>query len=225
MPKILKEADNFSSFTWKDLPLEALLFIHEHYFSKEMTAEEYITAYFGNKVSGIKHEADRLFEEAKQSALEQGNFPDELLEVWTKKIIPKDAEEKSSSSFSNAHSKPVVRDKSEAKRANLSQQIQQKEDQMDEVSHLNHRFEERTDEFLGATRSCFGQVEELLSQSAYYNPQKASHDQSMLTDVRQHLETLSHQQMDLLESNSRKLRVKTEDEIDQLYQERNKLVW
>lgn len=148
MPKILKEVDNFSSFTWKDLPPEALLFIHEHYFSKEMTAEEYMAAYFGNKVSGIKHEADRLFEEAKQEALERGDFPDELLEVWTKKIIPKDAEEKSSPNFSKVHSKPLVRDKSEVKRANLSQQIQQKEDQMDEVSHLNHRFEERTDEFL-----------------------------------------------------------------------------
>lgn len=225
MPKILKEANNFSSFTWKDLPPEALLFIHEHYFSKEMTAEEYMAAYFGNKVSGIKHEADRLFEEAKQDALERGNFPDELLEVWTKKIIPKDAEEKSSSSFSKVHSKPVVRDHSEVKRANLTQQIQQKEDQMDEVSHLNRKFEEETDEFLSATRSCLSQAEELLSQSAYYNPQKSLHDQSVLMDVRQHLETISHQQMDLLESNSRKFRVKTEDEIDQLYQERNKLVW
>lgn len=225
MPKILKEADNFSSFTWKDLPPEALLFIHEHYFSKEMTAEDYMAAYFGNKVSGIKHEADHLFEEAKQSALERGDFPDELLEVWTKKIIPKDTEEKSPSIFSNTHSKPIVRDKSKVKRANLSQQIQQKEDQMDEVSHLNRRFEEGTDEFLSSSRSCLSQAEELLSQSAYYNPQKASYDQSVLMDVQQHLETLSHQQMDLLESNSRKLRVKTKAEIDQLYQERNKLVW
>ncbi|KST91119.1 hypothetical protein KF134_1825 [Lactococcus lactis subsp. lactis] len=225
MPKILKEADNFSSFTWKDLPPEALLFIHEHYFSKEMTAEGYMAAYFGNKVSGIKHEADRLFEEAKQDALERGDFPDELLEVWTKKIIPKDTEEKSSSSFSKANSKPVFRDKSEVKRANLTQQIQQKEDQMDEVSHLNRQFGERIDEFLSASRSYFGQAEELLSQSAYYNPQKASHDQLVLMDVQQHLDSLSHQQMDLLELNSRKLRFKTEDEIDQLYQERNKLVW
>ncbi len=115
--------------------------------------------------------------------------------------------EKSSSSFSNAHSKPWVRDKSEAKLVTLSQQIQQKKDQMDEVSHLNHRFEERTDELLDANRSCFGQAEELLSQTAYYNPQKASHNHSVLIDVRQHLETISHQQMDLL------------------CQEKNKLVW
>ncbi|MCT0016385.1 hypothetical protein EFE32_05845 [Lactococcus lactis subsp. lactis] len=56
MPKILKEADNFSSFTWKDFSKETLAFIHQEYLSKEMTLDEYIEAYYGNKISGIKHE-------------------------------------------------------------------------------------------------------------------------------------------------------------------------
>ena len=40
MPKIVREDDNFSSFIWKDLPLEALAFVHENYFSDEMTVDE-----------------------------------------------------------------------------------------------------------------------------------------------------------------------------------------
>ncbi|WFB96753.1 hypothetical protein PDI73_04240 [Lactococcus lactis] len=41
MPKILKEADNFSSFTWKDLPQEALAFIYKEYFNEQMSLDKY----------------------------------------------------------------------------------------------------------------------------------------------------------------------------------------
>lgn len=225
MPKILKEADNFSSFTWKDLPQEALAFIYKEYFNEQMSLDEYVAAYYGNKISGIKHEADKLFEEAKEKSLDRGDFPEELVDVWTKKIIPKDSDNASESNIIKVRTKPVSRDKNEAKRTSMTRQIQQKEDQQDELSHLNRRFEERSDEFLSATRSCFAMADELLSQVARHDSQTSSYDQSVLLEVQQNLQSISNRQLETLESNCRGIRVSTEAEIEQLYQERNKLAW
>ncbi|MGX7049151.1 hypothetical protein RU86_GL000377 [Lactococcus piscium] len=68
MPKIVREDDNFSSFIWKDLSREALTFVHTHYFSDEMTVDDYIKTYYSNKIRYFKEEADRLFEEAKETS-------------------------------------------------------------------------------------------------------------------------------------------------------------
>lgn len=79
---------------------------------------------------------------------------------YTQKIISKDIEEKSSSSFSNAHSKTVVRDERKAKSNEpIYQQIQQKEDQIDKVSHINNCCEEVSDKLLSSARFCFCQTE------------------------------------------------------------------
>ncbi len=123
MPKILKEADNFSSFTWKDLPQETLAFIYKEYFNEQMSLDEYVAAYYGNKVSGIKHEADKLFEETKQKSLERGDFPEELVDVWTKKIIPKDADDTAASNLLKVRTKPVSKDKNEAERTSMTHKL------------------------------------------------------------------------------------------------------
>ncbi|WP_251713394.1 hypothetical protein [Lactococcus ileimucosae] len=129
MPKIVKEADNFSSFIWNDLPHEALVFVHEQFFSNKMSLEDYVNTYFQNKVPNFKHEADRLFEEGKQKCIEKGTFPQILNNVWTRKVI-KESEHSFETKKNSTFQSTGTKDKNSVERKRYSQKIQQAENEL-----------------------------------------------------------------------------------------------
>src|SRR5574337_1620023 len=147
MPKIVREDDDFSSFIWKDLSRDALAFVDAHYFSDEMTVDDYIKTYYSNKIRYFKEEADRLFEEAKETCLVAGTFPEALNDVWTRQVIKKSdspSENKVKSLFSQTNSI----DKNAVERSNLTQKMKQIENELDDLAGLSRNFEENNLEFI-----------------------------------------------------------------------------
>lgn len=225
MPKILKEADNFSSFTWKDFSKETLAFIHQEYLSNEMTLDEYIEAYYGNKISGIKHEADRLFEEGKKKALERGDFPEELLEVWTKKIIPKDSDEKDSTTKVSVRVNSRNKDKNANKREDLRQSIMSNEADLDELRDLDRRFEESNAQFLAESSRYFEELEETFHQRGSNTSNQLIIQKSIVEDTYNQIRSVTSLQEETFQESSRVARISMENKIEALHQERNALAW
>lgn len=224
MPKIVKESDNFTSFVWKDLSREALTFIHQHYFSQEMTVDEYIETYFANKIPNFKHEADRLFEEGKEKCLAEGTFPESLNEVWTRKVIKKSEEEENNKKKVSSHSmKP--KDKSAVQRYNYSQKIQQTENELDDFSKASRDLEESNAEFMGQINALLSQSDELTGQTARYDKIQAYQEQSIFLELQQSLFSHTNQEIESIEENGRKVKLGKEERLEKLYQERNRLEW
>lgn len=222
MPKILTEEDNFSSFTWKDLPQEALAFIHQRYFTKEMSLEEYIATYFSNTVRGFKNEADRLFEEAKQECLAEGTFPEELQEIQTKIIIKAEViKEKQKTSLTRSRPK----DKNADKRASYHQKIVQKENEIDELRQLNQNIQCSNEQVMIASGRYIQNAEELLEQKVRYDSRQAQYEQSLFSEIQQQLRSKINLQNETLELTCKKEQFQQEEKLEQLYQERNALAW
>lgn len=224
MPKIVKESDNFSSFLWKDLSRESLAFVHQQYFSQEMTVDEYIETYFANKIPNFKHEADRLFEEGKKKCSAEGNFPESLNEVWTKKVIKKlEEKENNKKRFSSHSMKP--KDKSAVQRNNYNQKIQQTENELDDFSKASRDLEENNAQFMGQINALLSQSDELTGQTARYDKSQAYQEQSIFLELQQSLFSRTNQEIASIEENGRKVKLEKEERLEKLYQERNNLEW
>jgi len=224
MPKIVREDDNFSSFVWKDLSREALTFVHQHYFNQEMTRDEYIETYFANRIPNFKHEADRLFEEGKKKCLAEGNFPESLKDVWTRKVIKK-SEEKEGSKKKASSGSMKPKDKSAVQRNNYSQKIQQTENELDDFSSFSGTLTESNEQFLGEIHSLLSRSEELTSQTATYDKSEAYQEQAIFSELQHSLSSRVNHQNESLAENGRKARHDKEECLEKLYQERNKLEW
>ncbi|GHU39008.1 hypothetical protein FACS1894193_12640 [Bacilli bacterium] len=222
MPKIVNEEDNFSSFIWKDLPKEALAFIYQEYFTQEMSLEEYLNIYFGNKITGIKHEADRLFEEAKQVCLAEGEFPEELQDIQTT-IIVKQSPAKKTSNVSIANLKP--RDTSEVQRAQYNRKIEQKENDIDDLRRINQATQASNEQLESELNLYFKNSEELLYQTSRFDLKQAQREQELFREVQHTLRSKINLQNESLELTSKKTQRQQEDTLEKLYQERSKLAW
>lgn len=224
MPKIVRELDNFSSFVWKDLSREALAFVHQYYFSEEMTVDEYIDTYFANKIPNIKHEADRLFEEGKKKCLVEGTFPESLKDIWTRKVIKKSEDKENKKEKASSHSmKP--RDKSAVQRNTYNQKIQQTENELDDFLKASRDLEENNEQFMGRINILLSQSDELIGQTARYDKSQAYQEQSVFLELQHSLFSHTSQELESLEQNGRKVKLGKEEQLENLYQERNKLEW
>ena len=224
MPKIVREDDDFSSFIWKDLSRDALAFVHAHYFSDEMTVDDYIKTYYSNKIRYFKEEADRLFEEAKETCLLAGTFPEALNDVWTRQVIKKSdspSENKVKSLFSQT--KPI--DKNAVERSNLTQKMKQIENELDDLARLSRNFEENNLEFIRSTQSLLHTSDELTNQTAHHDQKEAYQEQATFYELQQTLAYYVNRQNDTLNEKARIAKINKEVCLEKLYQERNKLAW
>ena len=202
MPKIVREDDDFSSFIWKDLSRDALAFVHAHYFSDEMTVDDYIKTYYSNKIRYFKEEADRLFEEAKETCLVAGTFPEALNDVWTRQVI-----------------------KNAVERSNLTQKMQQIENELDDLARLSRNFEENNLEFIRSTQSLLHVSDELTNRTAHHDKKEAYQEQATFYELQQTLAYYVNRQNDTLNEKARIAKINKEVCLEKLYQERNKLAW
>lgn len=210
------------SFVWKDLSREALSFVHQNYFSQEMTLDQYIETYFANKIPHFKHEADRLFEEGKKKCLAEGTFPESLNDVWTIKYNKKSEEDdKEKPSFQSMKAK----DKNAVQRNNYNQKIQQTVSDLDDFSKASRDLEENNSQFMGQINAFLSQSEELTAQTARYDKSQAYQEQSILLELQQSLLSRTNQEIESIKENGRKIKFEKEEQLEKLYQERNKLEW
>lgn len=224
MPKIVREDDNFSSFIWKDLPLEALAFVHENYFSDEMTVDEYIKIYFLNNIKYFKYEADRLFEEAKEKAISEGTFPEILNQVWTRQVIKK-SDTTSENELKTLFSPNKSKDKSVVERRIMTQKMQQIENELEDLSRMGRNFEENNLAFISSTQTLFNTLDELASQTSQHDQNEAYQEQAIFYELKQMLLSSINLQNDMLKEKSRKIKIEKEDIFEKIYKKRNNLVW
>lgn len=224
MPKIVREDDDFSSFIWKDLSRDALAFVHAHYFSDEMTVDDYIKTYYANKVRHFKDEADRLFEEAKEKTISEGTFPEALNDVWTRQVIKK-SDDTSENQTKSLFSQNKPKDKSVVERRIMTQKMQQIENELDDLARLSRNFEENNLEFIRSTQSLLHTSDELASQTAHHNQSEAYQEQAIFYELQQTLAYYVNRQNDTLNEKARIVKINKEDCLEKLYQERNKLAW
>ena len=219
MPKILYEADNFSSFTWKDLPEEALAFVHEHFIKEKMTLEEYTKTYFDNKIPDFKHEADRLFEEGKKKALAEGAFPKSLSEIWTSQVIKK-SENISVQNIVSVSPKKL-KDKNASQRAKLNQKISQNEEELEGLTRMSYSVEENNAQVIRGMNNLMSDTEALLDS----NTKQGAKEHSLLLEVQHALFSGINRQNETFEDIGQKTKRKKEENLDKLQRERNKLEW
>lgn len=162
--------------------------------------------------------AEELEEKAIQVELEKK----ELEEYRLKK--QKLQEERFVKSSSQSY-RQKPKDENAVQRGKINNQIMQKENELDDFSQLNRHFQENTENVLEMTHSVLGQTEVLMSQRTHDNKSHLSQERSIFLEVQHSLSSYASRQSATFEEIGRKMKNKKEDQLENLYQERNKLAW
>lgn len=119
----------------------------------------------------------------------------------------------------------IPKDKNDIQREKINSQILQKENQLDDLARLSRHLGESNEQFLGTTHSLLTSSEELSSQTTRYNKEEAYREQSIFSELQQALNSSVNHQNNTVAEIGRKARHNKEEQLENLYQERNKLAW
>jgi ElaB/YqjD/DUF883 family membrane-anchored ribosome-binding protein len=121
--------------------------------------------------------------------------------------------------------KSVPKDASSDKRLAYNRKISQKENDMDDLRNMERNFQERNEQLISSASRYFEESEEYFYERSQYPSRQSNWQQAVIQDAFSDLRSVVDQQDEALEDSCRKARIALEDEVDNLYKERNALPW
>ncbi|MGX7049578.1 hypothetical protein, partial [Pseudolactococcus piscium] len=117
------------------------------------------------------------------------------------------------------------KDEHAVERSNLTQKMQQIDNELDDLASLSRNFEENNTEFIRSTQSLLHASNELTNQTAHHDQKEAYQEQATFYELQQTLAYYVNRQNDTLNEKVRIAKINKEDCLEKLYQERNNLAW
>ena len=119
----------------------------------------------------------------------------------------------------------MSRDKSADKRYEMEQNIRYKEQAIDELSQEKYHFEQELENFQAHTHQSFQRTSGLYEKMARSGNSQGERELSVEYEVERALRQMVERQYEEVEAYYRNKKNQLEEEIEQLYNERNALPW